>query len=302
MGSSRLRASVLAERFRGSTDGDEHARIASLFVRNADEWGWGAILNLFTQAVDAGNFVAAVNGIEVERSEIQERSPETLSTVIDHILQRIPNLPLNDQAAAFDQVSRLRDDLEDEHRTVIRDQLIALICNDDPTTQAGGLAMVEKAVGADVIHESQRRHLVEQVIVWLLGRVGHIDESSRPYFDRVVADINLVEQSTVDQLVQILKGLLPRSTGLRSLAAEYLVALPLRPEHEVVEELIHWARQETDTSLRHTLTRRAHEIARRDRRTKAWKVLDAYVDELAGGDDPDKALAEEIRMAEKERA
>ena len=292
----------LRERFWGSADADEQARIAGLFVKNADEWGWDEVSNLLTQAVDAGNVAAAATGIEAERSVIRKQSPETLRGVINHVLERLPNLPLSDQAAAFDQVLRLSEDLEDEHRTVIRDQLIALMCNEDPAAQSHGLAMMEKAVGADVLRKRQRRHLVEQIVVWLLGRVDRIDESSRPYFDRVIADIDLVDESTVDHLIQILKGLLPKSPGLRSLAAEYLVALPLRSEHEVVDELIHWARQETDAGLRQVLIRRAYEIARRDRRTKAWKVMEAYVDELAGGDDADKALAEEIRMTEEERA
>jgi hypothetical protein len=183
--------------------------------------------------------------------------------------------------------------IKSDERKAIRDHIVSLVCNDDAAIRDLGLRFIDQGESRGVLREAERRHVVEQAVLWLGGRIDSIDTSYRPLLARLAHDVELTNESTRDNLVNVLKGMLSRGSLERSLASEYLAEIQLDPNRreEVVEELVHWAKQETDESARHELIRRAFAIGSQDRRSKAWKVIEGYLRELKEAEEPDRSLA-----------
>ncbi len=286
----------LKERFRASGQPEEQQGLARMFVTNAVALGWEHVEGLLNEAVDAGNFNAVANAIQAFKGEITTGQADLLPKIATRLLSRITAMSPSEQGPAFDALMSLADLLSDDQRLAIRDHLAALISSEDGNARETGLTLLDTAERHRAQREAERRYIVEHVVQSLYGQVDRLDESVRRVLDRVTKDIGLAEESTLDNLVSVLKGLLPRNPALREFASEYLVALSLtgKRRDEVVEELVHWAKQEGDTNIRHGLIRHAHEIARADRGTKGWKLLESYLRELEKGEDPDRSLSAEL--------
>ena len=289
--------SRLKERFKTSKQAQDQQEISGLFVSHVESLGWVHVQELFDLAIDARNIPALVNALETHKDTIGDRQPNLLPATLSRLLLAMPNYPSGEQALAFQGVWPLGDAMDDENRMRLRDYVVKLISSDDPATRNVGLDALTEAESRKVFSETERRHVVEQLVLWMLGRTDQLDESYRPLLDRILKDASLVEESTVDNVVTIMKALLARHSGISALAASYLSSLPLptKRRDEVLQELVHTAREETDANQRHQLVKRANDIATKDRRTKGAKALRTYLGELRqGADDVDRALAEEL--------
>lgn len=286
----------LKERFKTSTQTQDHQGIAGLFVTHADDLGWSHVQALFDLAIDARNVPALVNALATHKDTIGERQSGLVAATLSRLLLALPNFPPGEQALAFQGVWPLADVMDDENRMRLRDYVVKLISSDDPAVRSVGLDALTEAESRKVFSETERRHVVEQLVLWLLGRTDRLDESYRPLFDRILKDASLVEESTLDNVITVMKALLARHSGMSALAASYLSSLPLptKRRDEVLQELVHAAREEPDVNQRHQLVKRANDMANKDRRTKGAKALATYLGELRQGAEVDRALANEL--------
>lgn len=288
--------SRLKERFRVSTQTQDHEAIAGMLVTYADTLGWEHLQELLVGAIDSRNMSALINALGPNKSAINERRVSVLAAILSHVLVSLPKFPPSEQATAAQGVWMLSEFLDDEGRMTLRDHVVKLVTADDASVRKAGLDILNDAESRSVFGEAERRHVAEQVILWLMGRAEQLDDSYRPVFDRVLKEAGLVEEGTIDNLITVMKALLARHGGMSALAGMYLASLPLPAKRRdaALQEVIHAAREESDEGQRHQLVRRANDMASKDRRAKGAKALDAYLINLKNGSAGDKALAEEI--------
>lgn len=286
----------LKERFRASANPEEQQGLAGMFITHASVLGWEHVSDLLSQAVDAGNFAAVVQVVQTFESNIREGSPDLLPEIASRLIGRLANVPALEQRPLFDAIALHADVLDTDQRLAIRDHLATLINSEDAATRDTGLGILAEAGRRGLQGEAEKRYVIEQAVLWLMSRADRVDTSMRPLLDRVTQDLPLADETSVNNLINLLKSLLARDQSTRDMASQYLAAmsLPAARRDEIVEELIHWARQETDPNSRRALVRRAFEIGS-DRRTRAWKSLEGYLHEMEGGEDAeDRSLAAEL--------
>jgi hypothetical protein len=280
----------LKERFRGASV-QEAQGIAGIFVTHiAPQMGWSDVEELLGQAIDSDAFTPVSAAIEAFAKEMES---SFLTTLVARLVHRLSALTPAQQEAPFGVVLSLAGAVRSDERKAIRDHIVALLCSDDASVRDVGLRFIDQGESRGLLREAERRHVVEQVVLWLGGRIESIDDTYRPLLARLTHDVELTNESTLDNLVNVLKGMLPKGPVERAVASEYLVALSPAPKRreEVVEELVHWAKQETDEGARHQLIRRAVDIGSQDRRARAWKLVEGHLRQLMKGEEPDRSLA-----------
>jgi hypothetical protein len=285
----------LKDRFRNTSLPQEAQGLAGIFVTHvAPQLGWSDVEELLGQAIDADAFTPVAAALEAFAKKLE---PGLLKRVVGRLLGRLTALPPSQQEEPFRIVLSLPNTVRGDERRMIRDHVVASLCSDDASVRDVGLRMIDQGEDSGVIRDAERRYVVEQVVLWLGGRIESIDASYLPLLGRLTQDIELAGDSSLENLINVLRGMLPRGSAERSIAAQYLVKLSLTPKRreEVVEELVHWAKQEPEESARHELTRRAAAIGSQDKRSRAWKAIDGYLRELKDGEDESsRVLASEL--------
>jgi hypothetical protein len=285
----------LAERFSTSTNREEQGGIAGIFVTNARAVGWEQVRILYQKPIATGNFDALTGGLDPYLDTLRRDQPEVLERTLDSLIQEFPASSPELQRRALETSVAYALDFTEEHRLGFRDRVLALIRSDDASARKHGLEALDLAEAEGVLDDEQRGHIAEQITIWLMSRSDAIDESYRSTLARVSKDAALMSEAAVENLVGLFQGQFSRGPSHRLLASEHLMVLPLGPDRldQVVQELIHWIRQEGDSAVREQLIRRVSEMGR-DKRTRAWKTVEAFLDGLRKGDEQDQALASEL--------
>lgn len=294
--------SHLEKRFSGATLPQDHQGIAGMLINHMGPRGLESLSAFVSKAIDKQNVQALTNTLDAHMDPLAESVPTLFKEALDRLVLALPKYPLDKQREALAGVQALSDHLDDETRLQVRDHVLKLADSDEQGTRNTGLLLVADAEASDILRDAERKYIVEQMVMWLQGRIERIDDSFKETLDRVTRDSSLIDDSSREGMINVLKGVLAKGPGFRALGAQYLASFPIPAERreEIVRELIHASKQEADPGLQAQIARQAMRVAGTDQRTKAFRTFREYLDELSNGTDEEKSLANELGADQQE--